>query len=360
MADLLDYLKWRGDLTFLQDAPNEVDALIFSALSYLNMEGIVSPSPSDPVSLSDAAQEFFALPDHMQRIRVKADLGLLSAAAESRRFGNTRLMFYRELLEEDTQFAAVTFCLEDGSAFLAFRGTDYSLVGWKEDFNMAFQPVIPAQALAVQYTLDFCKAHIMPIRLGGHSKGGNLAVFAASKSDPLLQQRILAVYNMDGPGFGEFLLNDPGYRAIVPRIRTYVPQSSVVGMLLEHEEPYQIVKSKQIGILQHETYSWEIMGKCFILKEEITEGSRFLNKAIKAWLESMTPAERNEVVDRLFDLLTTGNVDSALDIIQPKNIRNYLKTLKSDESIRKTLSTELASLIQAAWKTQFDSEEPKK
>jgi len=356
MADLLDYLNWRGDLSFLQDPPNEVDALIFSTLSYLHLDGIVSPTPYDSLPLREVAERFFALPDHTHKIRVKADLGLLSAAAQSPRFGGTEMVFFQNILEADTQFSAVTFLLSDGSAFLAFRGTDYSLVGWKEDFNMSFQPIIPAQSLALQYTISFSKSHIFPMRLGGHSKGGNLAVYAAAKSDPIIQKRILTVYNMDGPGFRDNMLQDPGYHTIVPRIHTYIPQSSVIGMLLEHEEPYIIIKSKQIGILQHETYSWEIMGKSFIPMEEITANSRFLNKTITAWLEDMTLEERNEVVDTLFDLLSTGDVNSALEIIHPKNIRNYLKTLKSDENIRKRLSEELASLVIAAWKTQFHTE----
>lgn len=359
MADLFDYLTWRGDLSFTQDPPNSVDALIFSALSYLSFSGSVEAFPEVPISLKDASEEFFKQNDAESRCRAKADLSLLMAAAETNRFGNTMLVHYRDMLipEEETQFAAITFLLDDGSAFLAFRGTDYSLVGWKEDFNMSFQETIPSQRLALQYTQDIAGQYLLPLRLGGHSKGGNLAVFAAVKSAPDIQRRILGVYNNDGPGFTEYLMNDPAYKEMVPRIRTIIPQSSVIGMLLEHEEPYIIIKSKQLGLLQHELYSWEVIGKDFVPMEEITADSHFLNQTIKNWLAGMTIAERNEIVDTVFDLLSVGNVDNVLDIIHPKNIRNYLHTLSSNGKIRKILSDELLSLMEAARKTQMELEE---
>ena len=364
MASMFDYLKWRGDLTFTQDRPNQVDALIFSSLAYLRFGERVSRTPSGPISLRDAAAEFFSLPDIDQRYRVKTDARLLEAAVQTARFGNTRILFYRDqfIPQEETQFAAMTFLLDDGSAFLAFRGTDDSLTGWKEDFNMSFRDEVPAQRLALEYTQEFCEAHLLPLRLGGHSKGGNLAVYAGAKCGPLIQKRILTVYNNDGPGFRENMIQDFGYLAIVPRIHTYVPQSSVIGMLLEHEEPYTIVRSRSVGILQHDAYSWELMGRQFLPVEELTADSRFLDKTIKTWLADMTLEERNEVVDAVFGLLGTGDVEFARDIIQPKNIRNYLRALNSDAKIRQLLSGELAALLEAARKTQIQlrsaAEEP--
>lgn len=360
MADMFEYLRWRGDLTFTQDPPNAVDALIFSSLAYLHFGDSVSPEPKDPITLREAAAEFFSMPDPSERIRVKNDLKLLEAAAETARFGESQILFYRDTLipEKETQFAAVTFLLDDRSAFLAFRGTDFSLTGWKEDFNMSFQDEVPAQRLALEYAEEFAAAYLMPMRLGGHSKGGNLAVYAASKCNPILQRRILTVYNNDGPGFRENMMKDYGYLAIVPRIHTYIPQSSVIGMLLEHEEPYIIIRSRSVGLLQHESYSWDIMGKDFISMEKISSDSRFLDKTIKTWLADISLEERNEIVDAIFDLLGTGNVESAREILQPKNIRNYLRTLNQDDKMRRTLFTELFSLISTAYKVQFLKEEP--
>lgn len=355
MADLFDYLHWRGDLAFSQNPPNQVDALIFSALAYICFGGMVEAYPDVPVSLQAASEFFFTLPDQEDRIRVKKDLSLLSAATETRRFGSVQLSQYRDILipEEETQFAAITFLLDDGSIFLAFRGTDYSLTGWKEDFNMSFLETVPAQSLALQYTQEIAAKYPGALRLGGHSKGGNIAMYAAIKSGLHLQSRILAVYNNDGPGFQGNLMQDPAYKDMVPKLHTFVPQSSVIGMLLEHEEPYIIVKSKQVGLLQHEFYSWELDGPNFMPMEDISANSRFLNLTIKNWLSSLTPQERNDVVDTLFDFLSIGNVESAKQIIQPKNIRNYLKTLTSDDKLRRVLSGELMNLIEAAIKTQL-------
>ena len=138
MADLFDYLHWRGDLTFTQDPVNPVDTLIFSALSYISFTGAAAVHPDVPIRLKEAAEEYFALPESEQCHRVKSDLNLLKAAAETRRFGFSMLTEYRDsfIPAEETQFAAMTFLLDDGSAVLAFRGTDYSLVGWKEDFSV--------------------------------------------------------------------------------------------------------------------------------------------------------------------------------------------------------------------------------
>ena len=358
MADLFDYLRWRGDLSFSQVPPGPVDALIFSALSYLSFGGSVTERPDIPITLREASEEFFKESDKESRCRVKTDLSLLMSASETRRFGNTMLLQYRDILipEEDTQFAAITFLLENDSAFLTFRGTDYSLTGWKEDFNMSFQESVPAQRLAAAYTQEIACRYPMPLYLGGHSKGGNLAVFAAAKSDPVIRERIQAVYNHDGPGFTDFVLKDPAYLELIPRIRTIIPQSSVIGMLLEHEEPYTVIKSKQIGLLQHDFYSWLLEGPQFVPMEEVSENSKFLDMTIKAWLAGMTQAERNEIVDTVFDLLNLGEVNSVFDLLQPKNIQTYLKTLAADGKLRKILSEEFTNLIEAARATQLTLE----
>lgn len=354
MANLFDYLQWRGDLTFTQDPVNEVDALIFSTLAYIHYGPEVEEHPLRPILLKDACREFLALDDRENRYRVKTDVMLLEKAAETVRFGHTMLCMYHDRLipEQETQFAAMTLLLDDGSMFLAFRGTDNSLVGWKEDFNMSFRQTVPAQRLAVQYVREVAAEFMQPIRMGGHSKGGNLAVFAAARSSPMLQTRILKVYNHDGPGFNDYMMGDPGYLAMVPRIRTYIPQSSVIGMLLEHEEPYIVIRSKTVGLLQHDPYSWEVIGRSFLPVEEITQSSQFLDTTIKTWFAEMTDQERNHLVDVLFTLLGTGGVDRAQDIFQPKNIRVYLKTLGSDENIRHVLSSEFLSLLDAAQKTR--------
>ena len=359
MANIFDYLKWRGDLTFTQDPPNAVDALVFSSLSYIQFHGMVETLPQVPVRLKDAAEEFFAQDDYESCCRIPKDLDLLHAAIQTKRFGNSQICMYRDLLvpEQETQFAAMTFLLDDGSMFLAFRGTDNTLVGWKEDFNMTFQQTIPAQRLALQYTRDVAMEYLRPMYLGGHSKGGNLAVFAAARSSPMIQQRMLGIYNNDGPGFTNYLMGDPGYLAMVPRIKTYIPQSSVIGMLLEHEEPYTVIRSKSVGLLQHDPYTWDVLGNSFLAVEEITEGSQFVDATIKTWFSEMTSLERGQLVDVMYALLGSGGAENVCDLLHPKNIRTYIKTLTSDEYLRKVLSTEFSGLMEAARKTKAKFEE---
>ena len=358
MADMLDYLAWRGDIEFTQLPVNPVDALIFSTLSYIHFEDIVPDNPNQSISLKEAAAGLFSLADPISRVRVKKDLELLKAVADSARFDNIRMTFYRSILipEEDTQFAAVTIFLEDGSAYIAFRGTDNTLTGWKEDFNMSFQSSIPAQHLALEYLLEFAAAHPIPLWMGGHSKGGNLAVYSAAKCGDLLQKRIVEVYNQDGPGFSEAMMADTGYQNILPKLRSYVPQSSVIGMLLEHEEPYTIIKSNQIGIMQHDPYSWQVMGANFLQVEELTADSRFLDRTFKTWLANMTNEERSAFFDTVFELLESTGAEHAGEIIRPQNVRAYLKMLQTNESMRNVLASELVRLVASARQAQSPAE----
>ena len=361
MGNIFDYLTWRGDLTFTQDPPNAVDALIFSTLTYVGYGETAERPPETAASLRRCAEEFFALENPESRVRSKKDMELLRCAAATARFGHCGLCLYRSVLlpEQETQFAAMTFLLDDGSMFLAYRGTDNSLVGWKEDFNMTFQQTIPAQRLAQEYIREAALAHTAPMRVAGHSKGGNLAVFAAARCSPTVRKRILTVYNNDGPGFTKYMIGDPGYNAIVPRIQTYIPQSSVIGMLLEHEEPFIVIRSKSVGIMQHDPYSWEVEGPHFLPVQEVTESSQFLDATIKNWFAGMTNRERNQLVEVLYGLLTTGEVENAADIFQPKNIRTYVKALSSDADMRHILSTEFQGLLEAAKKARAGMAEGK-
>ena len=167
-------------------------------------------------------------------------------------------------------------------------------------------------------------------------------------------KRIVEVYNQDGPGFSAEMMNDPGYRNILPKVRSFLPQSSVIGMLLEHEEPYTIIRSNQIGIMQHDPYSWQVLGANFLQVEELTADSRFLDRTFKNWLASMTNEERSEFFDTVFDLLESTGAERAGEIIRPQNVRAYLKTLKSNEYMRNVLATELVRLVSSARQAQTD------
>lgn len=213
----------------------------------------------------------------------KEDQQLLTQLLQSPRYADILLDGYENIFDpvRQEQFAALTLHLPDGSAAVAFRGTDGTLVGWKEDFNMAFSTVVPAQLDAVRYLSDVAERTQGGIYLCGHSKGGNLAVYAAAFCAPEVQQRILGVRNFDGPGFTQQVLSQTGFARILPRVRTYLPRSSVVGMLLEHEEAFTIVESRSVGIYQHNVYQWEIARGGFVELQQLSASSHLMDRALK-------------------------------------------------------------------------------
>ena len=357
MTNLFDYLAWRGDLTLSQIPFGNVDSLLLSVLAYVFFDGILWESPYRRIPLRLAAEVFLARPKEQQKARVEEDILLLEKLAQSRRFQNAELCAYINKLDvtAEKQFSAVTILLEDETAFLAFRGTDSSLVGWKEDFNMSFMEEVPAQREAEAYLGMIAACFDAKLRLGGHSKGGNLAVYAAAMSPYEVQSRILSIYNHDGPGFQRNMLRREGYQRIVSRVHTFLPQSSVVGMLLEHEEAYSVVKSNQIGIFQHNPYSWEVLGADFVCLEALSERSRFLDRTVKAWLTGLSDERREQFVDTIYEALTLAGMEKTGEIVlSPKSVYHTLQILKEeDEETKRMMVESLKLLIQAAKETAY-------
>ena len=352
MGNVLDYLSWRGDLSLARAPFGAVDALVLSALSYVHFDGLVPAGPGAPVALAAAARAFLALPAGRQRrCRCERDLELLKALADSPRFGSMELARCagRFIPREETQFAALTVLPGDGSVFLAFRGTDGTLVGWKEDFNMSFMDLVPAQILAAEYAGGFAGGFPGPLRLGGHSKGGNLAVVGAALCPVKVRDRVEVVYSFDGPGFNPYLLARPGYQELRTRIRSFVPRSSVVGLLLTHEEPHTVVQSSQQGLFQHDLYSWQILGPDFLRLEEVDAGSRLIDRALKDWLAGLTRQERETVVDTLYGLLSCQDAKMIREALEPANLASALRAVReADPKDLLTVASSLARLARAA------------
>ena len=216
--------------------------------------------------------------------------------------------------EKQVQFGAFTAEPGDGSIYVSFMGTDDSLIGWKEDFNMSFIRPIPSQLEAAEYVNETIKYSRRKIRLGGHSKGGNLAIYAAVKAKPALKRRIIAVYNNDGPGFDREMIESEEYRQMLPKIKTIVPEHSVVGMLLEHEEKYMIVKSSQTGIMQHDAMSWQVCGNRFETVKSVDRTSRMLNEALSNWINGLSRTQRSEFVETLFAIITSSGAVNLSDL----------------------------------------------
>ncbi len=323
MTNIFDYIRWRGDLSWEQVTPNAVDGLILSVLSYLHLEDLY-PDKEQIFTVKEASERFFLLSEEEQKEKIRniKDLDFLKLAANSRRFGELRVTGCSGKIDEEKQmqFAAMTFLLTEKDVAVVYRGTDMSLVGWKEDFNLGFLNTIPGQKKAVKYLEVMAQRFSGKLWLAGHSKGGNFAVYAAANAGKKTQKRIQAIYNNDGPGFNREVLESEGYQTILARIQTFIPQSSVVGMLFEHEEPYTVVESHQIGLLQHDPYSWEVLGADFVCLAAVTEGSRLADKAIKSWINGLTSEEREEFVETVFEILQSVSNGTVIELAKPQNI----------------------------------------
>ncbi len=362
MANLFDYLEWRGEIPLSQVPLNGVDNLILSALVYVHFQDLVPTGHDSPVTIGDACAAFTALSPEEQRARVRTpnDMRLAEEIQNAPRFARLRLVFHRDTFDipAQIQFAAVAILLEDDLAYLAYRGTDNTLVGWKEDFNMSFQEVIPGQRAAAEYLAGFCQHFQGRMILGGHSKGGNLAVYAAATAPKEIRNRIDAIYNNDGPGFFRSFLDSDGYQDIRHRIQMVTPQSSIVGLFLEHDEPYTPIESTTMGIFQHDPYSWCVMRGDFIRLDDVTAGSRILDKSVKRWLAALTPEERAEYVDAIYDILSVGELRKVDEFFDPRNVFGALKSFATgDEATRSMLLRTTFSLARCAGQVLREGED---
>lgn len=351
MTDLFDYLAWRGDLSLEQSPFNCVDALVLSILCYLDFVGAVEGFEAPPTPMEKAARLLLARPEGEPGARSEIDRRLLRALAASPRYKAMRLTGYESRLEptREMQFAALTILTGDGAAFAAYRGTDNTLIGWKEDLNMSFAPVVQGQRQAESYLERLAARHGGPLRVGGHSKGGNLAVYAAAFCPPQVQSRIAAVYDNDGPGFCQEVLQSQGYRTVLSRVQAFVPQSSVVGMMMNHAESYTVVRSAQMGIMQHDPYSWQVLGSDFIRLEKVTAGSRFVDDTLKTWIANLDPEEQSRFIDTVFEVLGCTGAVTVRQLVSPRNAKPLVKAMSGlDEETRGMMVRVLAALGRAA------------
>ena len=313
--DIYTYLKFRGDLDLKNFPLNEVDALIFSELSYIQFENIVpTVEEKGTITLAEAAKKYIPK-EGKESIFYARYEKLLEKMAECPRYAQLQLSNYVNLIdqEEKQQFSALHIQMNPFLTFIAFRGTDETLVGWREDFDMSYKMPVPAQISAVEYVNQTTKGLFQKYYIGGHSKGGNLAIYSSVFCDTSVQSNIKAVYNFDGPGFHEKIADNESYLKMKDRIHTFIPESSVVGMLMEHEETYQVVKSYETTFMQHEGLSWSVDGTKFETVETVDEFSNGISVTLKGWLEKADYEDRKVMVNALFDILEVGGIQNVLD-----------------------------------------------
>ena len=315
MPNVFDYLEWRGDLSFAQSPVNEVDSLIFCLLSYVDLDGIV---PADPkkgrITVRAAAAEYFfthdTTPTRPLGLIVPADtLTLFRRMAKYPRFRDLELTGYVNEVSEERgmQFSALTVRLPGEQLFVAFRGTDDTIVGWREDFNLSHMEEVPSQRMAAEYLNRLDMTPDTALFVGGHSKGGNLAVWGAVHAEEVVRRHMAAVYSHDGPGFSEGTVQSDAYRALSDRIHILLPDDSLVGLLLEHDEEYAIVKSNRKGLFQHDGLSWEVLGGRFLRADTLSPRGIHTDTVIRDHIQGMTKEERRDLIEIIFNLLeSTG------------------------------------------------------
>ena len=300
MKNFLDYLQ-DNNKTFKESSFNNIDSLILAYLSYFHF-------PNTLTRLKDL--------DISKTTKVEKNREFIKRVVTSNRYKDIESCFYVEDTNDliEKQFSAVTFLLPNNTMYISFRGTDSTLTGWKEDFNMAFMLPVPAQKEALNYVEKITKLIPRKFYIGGHSKGGNLAVYAGCNLSNNLSTRIIKIYSHDGPGFIKEFLTTSNYQSIKDKIEKIVPSSSIIGMLLYTNENYKIIKSSARGILEHDPFSWLINENNFIILKNLSDGTVFTNKVINDFLSSLSKKEREIFIDSLFTVLKSTNLTTLDEI----------------------------------------------
>ncbi len=351
MANIIDYAR-ESKLAFSDLPLHAVDSLVLSQLSYLNFGEAFGAhdEAKNGILLYELAKNVLGNAAFLHIRDSVSNRALVYALSVSPRFRGIRFTDYVTKLNaaEEKQFSAVTFLLPDGNIYVAFRGTDSTFVGWKEDFNMSFTCPVPAQEEAVRYLEQAAQRHKGRIYVGGHSKGGNLASYAAIFCAAPVFERIESVFSHDGPGFLESVLTLPQYAAASAKIKKTVPESSVIGMLLQSQESYEVVQSDRLFLMQHDPFSWLVQGNDFLRVQSIKSGAQALNKTVHDWLGELSPEQRMLFVDVLFNMLSATDAKTLREFLEDPR-KNLIIAAgaanKIDDDTRAFLFSTLRSLF---------------
>lgn len=329
MTNLLDYLAWRGDVPFTASPWNEIDALIIATVSYLNFDGVDNERG---MTLRELKENGMLRPGTGGNFPARK--ALFEAAAGTARFGGCRIHYFFALTDEKlmTQFSAMCADIGDGTVCVAYRGTDNTMIGWREDFNMMYCCPVPAQEAAVLYLENACRNNPAPVRVVGHSKGGNLAVYAVACASPETRDRVLDVWSYDGPGVAEQVFRSVGYREAVTKLRAFVPQTSIIGMLMCHPETYTVVSSTAAGLAQHDQFTWQVTGPRFDTAEGIDSTARFIDETLHEWLAGSTPEQREVFVNTLFRL-TDSTQAITLSELRGDKLKNIARMIIASRDV---------------------------
>lgn len=316
MAGSLDYLRWRGDLSFKEKPFNSVDVSLFSSLIYLPVD-----KSAKGHTLGEVAEKLRVLPSFQVQMHDETGAQVL-LLPKSPRLGNIEILNWTNRLEKDPyplQFTAATFRLDATTILIVYRGTDSSIIGWNEDMNMNYMPKVYGQDVAANYLKEIAaKYPDDKIYLAGHSKGGNYAEYALSVAEPALQDRVIKAFSFDGPGFFHQVWRSPGFVRALPKMKTYLPEASIIGTMLDHPERVIIVKSNAPMIQQHDPRRWSVGRDSFVLAEGLTSGARSLRHSLIDFNHTIPDEQRGELWDALFQAFDELNITDMFQITANK------------------------------------------
>ena len=320
MGDIFSYLDSHKDISFTDSPLNPADYLALTQLSYLNFEKIeifrkgfhfLSPAKEHLEEIS------------MDTLSPKRNKRLFQAVCESMRFADLQMGEVEAVLTDDVQYCSITYRLKN-HYIIVFRGTDLAISGWKEDLKLGIEETIPSHQIGLKYTERIILEYPGTYTLCGHSKGGNVALFVGIHLSEARQELLREIYNFDGPGFNSNVLETSSFSNIASIHHKFVPEDDIVGLLLNHVDQFKIIKSKFMGIFQHDLYLWQIENENFVYVDHISHLSKILSRSIYQWLMALSYEEKEELVYYLEDVFQRANITN---LNQFK--KNTFKTIKS-------------------------------
>ena len=354
MSNINDYLLWRGDLSFEKSPFNQIDDIILARFSYMPFNKIKMEETETIESIYLKLKSF-----KNEDFGYNGDMDLITRMGQSLRFKNLKVTNFEINVDKksEKQFSAITVHLDDNNMYISFNGTDSSIVGWKEDFNLSFMENIPSQIAGLEYSKKIMNKYLKKAKIGGHSKGGNIAMYSAIGLPQELKDRVISVSNYDGPGFTQKMVESENYKSILNKITTYIPQSSIIGRILEHRENCIVVESTEKGIYQHDIFSWQVLGTNVVTINNVTNDSEFFDKTISTWLQQTTPEQRKIFIDTVFELFDSTNVLTFKEFSNSKfkNINTILKSYSTiGEEDKKLLSKMIFEFLSAGKKSAVE------
>ena len=345
---IVDYLDKYGDKNFMEEKFNYLDNVILSQLSYLSLGGIVPALYEKGILLQEVSDKYFKKYSendiNSQWYLIPKVSKLLKKMGTCNRYKDAILYNYVCIVDNKKQFGALCIRLNDNSVYVSYEGTDDTLIGWKEDFEMACDYPVPSQISAAKYLNRAVKISDTVVRLGGHSKGGNLAVSAAMGCHFYIRNKIVDIYNNDGPGFLKEQVLSYKYKRISNRIRMFVPKQSIIGILMYHNTEYNVIRSNGIGIFAHDVFNWQIKDNDFIY-DEISFKSRKLQKNINKYLDKLNVNERKEVVVAIFSIFEDNDIKVTSEIRFNKIFDMFKSLVNIDKKVRKDIYELLRIII---------------